>query len=227
MKISSAFLFLSVTAALAPAFGQAVQVSAIVGGAGYNVDYGGILALTAGDIGQPASAVVTVRNVRSTSIAVTGVVISGAAEMIILSSGFPATLAPGGTGSFIVQYVSTTGNPVSAQVSIAYTDSGVATIFPFNVTGSSPRLALSYYIAPDGTPADLSSGVLTFPATNVGSTTAAVVTVWNRGNAPGTVQLLTVSGTGFQLARFIRIRHATGRPTDNIQRCLYAAIGRR
>src|SRR5215470_9190389 len=191
-------------AALAlPLFGQSpLQVSVNVAGTSSNVPAGGSVALSGTDIGQPVQAVVTVRYSGTSTASITSVSLTGTTEITIVNApALPAALTPGNSTAFTIQYTPATGNAVSAQVSIAFTENGQGSAFPFAVTGTSPRLAVSYYFAPSGALTDVNSGDrITYPATNIGASSIAVISVFNRGTATGTLRSVTLSGSSFQLS---------------------------
>ena len=190
-------------AGVSPALGQSVlEVSVLAAGQTSNVTQGGTVALTAGDIGQPVRATVTVRYTGTATASVTGFSVTGTSEMTLVAAPTtPLTLNPGASTSFTVQYLPSTGNAVAADVSVAFSESGHASSFQFVLAGTSPRLTFSYFFAPTGALVDLNAGErITFPATNVGSPVQAVVTVLNRGSASGSLQSVTVSGSAFQLS---------------------------
>jgi len=183
--------------------GQSVlQVSVTASGQSSNVAPGGSLALTASDLGQPILANVTVLYSGTATATITGVSVTGTSEMtLLLAPQVPATLHPNGSTSFTVQYLSASGNAVAAQVSVAFTENSQASNFMFTLTGTSPHLTFSYFFAPSGALTDLNSGDrITFPATNVGSSVQAVVSVLNRGTAAGSLQSVTLTGSAFQLS---------------------------
>jgi hypothetical protein len=183
-------------------WGQSVlQVSVTANGQTSNVAPGGSLALTGSNIGQPILANVTVLYNGTATATITGVSVTGTSEMtLLLAPTVPATLSPKGSTSFTVEYLPSSGNAVSAQVSVAFTENSQASNFPFTLTGTSPRLAFSYYFAPSGALTNLNSGdSIIFPATNAGSSVQAVVSVLNGGTATGSLQSVSVSGSAFQL----------------------------
>src|SRR5262249_23717160 len=148
---------LLLAAALAPALAQSsLQASIASGGSSSAVAPGGSVALAATDLGQPVLASVTVRYTGTTSASITGVFLTGTSEMTLqLTPTFPVTLNPNSTTSFTVQYLPSSGNAVTAQLSIAYLENNQALAFPFSLTGNAPRLTFSYFFAPNGSLADL------------------------------------------------------------------------
>jgi hypothetical protein len=199
-KFFPALLF---AAALSPAMAQSqLQISVTTSGSASTIAPGGSVAMTAADIGQPVLASVNVRYTGTSTASITGVSVTGTTEMsLLLAPTFPVTLNPNSSTSLTVQYLPSTGNAVTAQVSVAFLENGQALGFPFTVTGSAPRLSYSYFFAPGGTSADLNAGDrITFPGTNIGSSATAVVTVLNRGSAAALVQSIAVSGAAFALS---------------------------
>ena len=192
---------LAVLAAAVPGRCQSLQFTVNAGAGTINVPPGGAAAVTAANIGQPVNAVVTVRNTGSATASLTGVSIAGTTEMTLaLTPNLPLSLIPNGSASFGVQYFPPSGNTVSAQISIVAAINSQSTTFSFSLTGTSPRLTYSY-VLPASAATDLNSGDrITFPATGTGSSSNAVVTVFNRGSATALIPGVTVTGAGFQLS---------------------------
>ena len=197
-------LSLALTAAFSalPAAAQAsLQVSVATGGSSTTVTSGGTVALTGTDAGQPVLATATVRNTGSSPIIVTGISATGTSEITVQAGALPATLNPGGAANFTIQYLPATGNAVFAQVTVAYTENTQAGAFPFIVSGTSPRFTYSYYFIGNGALTDINSGDrITFPGTNAGATSTAVLTVLNRGAGTGALQSVSLSGPAFTLS---------------------------
>ena len=181
---------------------SSLQVSVASGGSTSAVAPSGSVTLVATDIGRPVIASVTVRYTGTATASITGVFITGTSEMTLqLTPTFPVTLNPNGSTSFTVQYVPSSGNAVTAQLSIAYLENSQALAFPFSLTGNAPRITFSYFFAPNGSLADLNAGDrIIFPGTNVGESSTAVVNVLNRGSAPASVQSISVTGSAFALS---------------------------
>jgi hypothetical protein len=179
-----------------------LQVSVASGGSTSAVAPGGSATLAATAVGQPVLATVTVRYKGTATASITGVFITGTSEMTLqLTPTFPVKLNPNGSTSFTVQYVPSSGNAVTAQLSIAYLENNQALAFPFSLIGNAPRITFSYFFAPTGSLTDLNVGDrITFPGTNVGASSTAVVNVLNRGSSPASVQSISVTGSAFALS---------------------------
>ena len=194
--------FLAVLAAAPPVLGQTLlQVSVTSGGTTTNIAAGGSLTLTAGNLGQPVPASITIRYTGSATASITGVSVTGTSEMSVASAPtLPFALTPGGSTSFTVQYLPSSGNAVTGQVSVVFTNGSQPSSFQFVLIGMVPNLAFNYFFAPNGFLTDLrANDRITFPATNVGSAATATVTVMNRGTAAGSLQSVTVSGASYKL----------------------------
>ena len=177
-------------AAVTPALGQSLQVSVSANGTSYGVSSGGSVTMISTGIGQAAVAIVTVTG----SSQITNVSLTGTSFTI---SSFP--VLPATTASFAIQYLPTTGASVTGGVSI-FTSNNSSPAFSFNIIGTTPNLALSYYISPNGTSTSLASGnQISFPTTNVGSSTNAVINVSNSGSATGSLLSTSLTGSDFQI----------------------------
>jgi len=188
---------------VSPALGQSVlQVSVSANGSVATIPAGGGLAVTATGIGQPLLAIATVRYAGTSVATISNVSVAGTSEMTLQQApALPVTLSPGSVTSFAVQYLPASGNVVSAQVSIVFSETGQpATSFSFTLTGTSPHLTFTYSIN-NGTATTLNSGdTIAFPPTNVGTSASAVISVSNSGSAAGFLNSVAVTGTGFQLS---------------------------
>ena len=205
MTRSLTALFVVLAASLVvgtPALGQSgLQVSVAANGASANVLPGGSAVLAASGIGQAVLATVTVRYTGGTSANISGLSFTGTSSITLVGTpALPIVLAPNGTTSFQVQYLPSTGSSVTGQLSIAYQDTGQFSIFAFTVNGTSPDLAFTFFVLPNGALTNLNSGDrITFPATNLGSSATAVVNISNRGSAAGSLQSVSVTGADYQV----------------------------
>src|SRR5262249_31727284 len=148
---------------------------------------------------------VNARYTGTTTATVTGATLTGTSAIVVTSSPtLPLTLLSNASATFTIQYLPTTGTSVSTVVSINFTENSQASAFAFNLIGNAPDLAFSYAISPGGTSTALNSGDrISFPATNLGSSVSAVVTVLNRGSAAGLLQSATASNADFQIADLV------------------------
>src|ERR1039457_4275013 len=205
MTRSLTALFVVLAASLAvgtPALGQSgLQVSVAANGASANVLPGGSAVLAASGIGQAVLATVTVRYTSGTSANISGLSFTGTSSITLVGTpALPIVLAPNGTTSFQVQYLPSTGSSVTGQLSIAYQDTGQFSIFAFTVNGTSPDLAFTFFVLPNGALTNLNAGDrITFPATNLGSSATAVVNISNRGSAAGSLQSVSVTDADYQV----------------------------
>jgi hypothetical protein len=197
--------FVVLTASLAvatPALGQsALEVSVSTNGTPSNVPSGGSVNLTAGGIGQAVLATATVRYTGTSSATITALSFTGAPGIALAGTSTPpVTLSPNGTTSFLIQYLPETGNVITGQVSIGFTENNQSSIFTFTVNGTAPDLAFTSVFLPKGTLTDLTPGsLITFPATNLGSSTAAVVNIVNHGSATSSLQSVSLTGVDYQV----------------------------
>ena len=201
-----AVAFAAVFAVAAPAHSQVLQVFVTAGGGTSTVGPGGSAAFTSTGPGQPVFANVTVRYVGTATATITGLSLTGTSEITLLQTPLlPITLSPDGVISFAAQYLPSTGLTAIAQISIAFTENGLAASFPFTLTGSSARLTFSYSFPSSGAVNALNAGDrITFPSTNLGASATAVVNVLNSGTAATSLQSVGLTGSAFQL---------TGSPT--------------
>ena len=205
MTRSLTVLFLVLAASLAvgtPAFGQVVQVSVTSNGTSSSVAAGGAVTLAASAVGQAVLATVKVTYVGGSDISITGISIAGTTAITLAGQpAFPIIVLPNTSTSFVIQYLPTTANSVTGQVSIAYTEVTLPGVFTFGVNGTVPNLGFNYFILPNGALTALNPGAqIAFPSTNVGTSATAVVNVLNTGSAPGSVQSVSVSGADYQVA---------------------------
>lgn len=204
MTKSLPVLFVAVAASLAvgtPALSQSLQVSVAANGTSSSVLSGGAVTVTAGGLGQAVLATVTVRYTGTTTANITSVSFNGPSAMTLSGQpALPLTLNPNGTTSFVVQYLPTTGSTITGQVSIGFSENDQPSAFTFAINGTAPDLAFTYFVAPNGALTGLNAGDrIIFPAANQGSSVTAVVNLFNRGSAAGSLQSVAVSGADYQV----------------------------
>jgi hypothetical protein len=189
-------------AGMLPIFGQTLQVSVTANGATRNVAAGGTITLWSRGVGRAAVATVLVANSGASAVTVTSVMVAGSPMMKVVGPpAFPMNLSPGAFTSFNVQSLPFAAGKTTGQVSIAFIAGGQSSLFDFNLSGTTADLVFSYFLPPAGALTGLNPGDrITFPATNVGSSATATITIMNRGSAPVAVPPPAVSGADFVLA---------------------------
>src|SRR5581483_7312667 len=195
------FIFSAILSTAVPAQSQVLQVFATANGGTSTIGAGGTVPLPSSGPGQPVFANITVRYIGTATATLTGISLSGTSEITLLQTPLlPITLNPDGVVSFAAQYLPSTGGSTSAQVSIGFTEKGVASSFVFTITGSSARLTYSYSFTTTGAVTALNPGDrITLPSTNVGAPVTATINVQNSGTAATLLQSIGLTGSGFQL----------------------------
>lgn len=104
---------------------------------------------------------------------------------------------PGGTQLPVgIQYMPTAVGTDTGQLLITFGD---GTSLTATITGSATSPTLVYTVVSNGKTATvMPPGPITFPDTNVGSTSSIVVRVQNMGNGSATIGTISVAGTAFQ-----------------------------
>jgi len=178
-----------------------LQVLVAANGNSYDVGSGGSVILTAGGIGPAVLATVTVRYTGTSSATITGLSVSGGADIALVGSpSLPVTLSPTGTTSFLVQYLPSTANSISSQVSIVYSENAQPAVFTFTVNGTTPDLTFTIFLSPNGPLTSLTPGsLIPFPAVSLGSSASAILNISNRGSAAGSLQSINLSSADYQL----------------------------
>jgi hypothetical protein len=189
-------------ATLGAALGQSdFQVTALYGGASQVVPSGGALTVTASNVGQRTFVNFTVVYTGSSIGTIQSLAFTGTSEMAIASApSTPVSLAPNASVGFSVEYLPSTGSAVSGQVAVGLYENSQPSSYQVTLNGSAPNLTLTYFFQPNGSPTALGAGGITFPATNLGSTATATLTILNTGGLAGTLQSVTLSGAAYQLS---------------------------
>jgi hypothetical protein len=116
-----------------------------------------------------------------------------------LASGSSATVPSGQSTAYVIQFTPSSGAQVQGSLSVSYTAGSASGTVSLNLIGTSPNFVLGYAIQPQGNAVSLSNGgTLTFPATVVGSSTTALLTIANTGSAAGVLNSLSLTGAAFQ-----------------------------
>lgn len=162
---------------------------------------------------QPGGSIVfPATTLTSVSQAVLNITNAGSAERVdnISSTGsafslgglpaFPDLVGSQGTLSIVVRY-QPSGSPTdTGQIEITF-DTGTQVTFGLQGTLSSAKLVYSVTQNAQTTTV-VPGGTITMPATNVGSTSSATISVHNTGNLSATISSIVIAGSGqdFQLS---------------------------
>lgn len=164
--------------------------------------------------GSTTAVVITVSNTAAAGAAdlnpgtpsITG---SGSAEFILDVTGFPATIAPGGSATFTVAFDPSSTGSFTANVEFTHDDTSTATPFSFEVTGlgTTPTPAPILTVRDtDQNGVVISNGAAASGSRNFGTVLIAgiptannTVYIENDGNANMTLVLPTLSGSGFTM----------------------------
>src|SRR5262249_50110627 len=152
-------------------------------------------------VGQAALATVKLTYVGGSDISISGISFAGSSAITLAGQpAFPIVLLSNTSTSFVVQYLPTTPNSVTSQISIAFTEVTLPSVFTFALNGNVPNLGFNFFVLPNGALTSLNPGAqIAFPPTNVGVSATAVVNVVNTGSAPGSVQSVSLSGADYQI----------------------------
>lgn len=142
------------------------------------------------------AATIVIANTGTGPSTINSVSVSGAAFQLQGLGLLPATIAAGGTGSFVIRY-----SPVNPGA-----DTGTLTLgfpnqnFTINLTGSATSSVVSYQEITGQTVTPLTVGQqITLPDTAVGVPSSVAIQVQNTGTASATINSVTFSGVGFTL----------------------------
>lgn len=186
----------------AAALGQSLEVKVQINATVLTVTNGGTVAIEAPALNRERTAGVTLRNAGTLNITVSAVTLTGATAFTLQNvPALPVTLAPNATTTFNVRYLPTSANPVTAQVKIDYTENTTAHVFNFNLSGTVPDVALSYFLEPDGSQLAVTpGGRIGFPDTPLGDSRTVQFILFNRGSAPATFSAASVPASDFSLS---------------------------
>ena len=113
---------------------------------------------------------------------------------------------PGQSATFGITYTPVSSGRSSAQVSIQYTEaatgggSSSSGSFFFTIIGQTAELRLAYSFEIDGNVIPFGpNSTIRFPDTPVRGASNASILIVNRGTAPGRVESISVSGSGFAI----------------------------
>jgi hypothetical protein len=139
-------------------------------------------------LGQSATQTVTMTNTGNSSVSVTAANVTGAGYSITPPLALPATLGPGQSQNFTLQFAPSASGVAAGSVSLVSNASNSPTAVALTGTGQAQLLQLTV------NPSSIDFGDVT-----VGSTDARAVSVTNTGNSNVTITAATASGTGFSV----------------------------
>ena len=120
----------------------------------------------------------------------------------------PVTLSPGQSFQFTIQFAPTNSTQSNAQLNLPFTEN-FATSPPttssnaiqLGLTGTAPSFALSYVLTSNQNVVPLQQGgTITFPATQVGTSSLAGLNVTNLGSGAGNITGISSTGAAFHLS---------------------------
>jgi hypothetical protein len=162
---------------------------------------GATVTLSAGAIGQVATATVAVTYRGTGQINVPRLELTGAADFSVVSTpAAPLVLNAGGSVSVTVKYRPTTGARTAGRLVIPYDEAGKTGSVSVNLSGVAPDVVFSYVQLPSGNAVLLSAGdVLRFPDTTARSTSTLAITISNRGSGSAIWNSAKAQGAAYQL----------------------------
>jgi hypothetical protein len=127
-----------------------------------------------------------------------------------LAQGPPVSLDPGSSVVVNLAFLPTSSSPASALLNLLYTETVPTTnnqttttrgAIVFTLQGGSPSIVLSYMLASDLNSVQLpAGGSVVFPPTQINTVASATFNITNRGNGPGTVLAVSLTGAAFRLS---------------------------
>jgi hypothetical protein len=167
---------------------------------------GSVLTLAAGAVGQSTSMTITLTYEGATSAVVSQPTLSSTNGFGIGNSSISSTpLQFGQTVSFTVTYTPATAAQTTNQLSVPFTQAGATSnsagtigSLIFILTGTAPNMVVAYALSTNANVTPVASGsTIPFPSTVVGSSNTATILIANQGSGSGSIQSISVSGTGF------------------------------
>lgn len=163
---------------------------------------------TNGVIGQTTALQVQITYRGSQAVSLDTLSTAGAPQFVTADvPAIPSQLRSNQSITFNVFFRPTSGNRVSADITLAYADISlidfgrVATgTLSFTLVGTAPSQSLNASLPPDNNFFGVSEGGrIQFPQVLVNSSTSATIVLRNRGSGAGTVNSVSLAGADFQL----------------------------
>ncbi len=162
------------------------------------ISNGGTLAFPATNTSSTATASFIIANNGTGPGVVDSVTISGAGFLISGLTLLPATVQPNNNITFTISFAPAARGAASGTLNIALAGASPISI---NLAGTGAGASLTYTVTLGSQSSPLAPGAaLALPATNLGASYTAAITVINSGDANATVGGLSVVGAGFSLA---------------------------
>jgi hypothetical protein len=172
--------------------GQGLTYTATLGSQALSLTPGGTLTLPSTNLGSSTSAAITVTNAGDAPATIGGVNVVGSAFSLSNVPPTPATIAAGSAFTFTLVFKPTASGTATGTLIVD------SVSFPLSAVAVGASLTYSSVVGSTTTPL-AADGTVSFPNTNVGTTSNIGIVVNNTGNAPATVNGVSVSGTGFSL----------------------------
>ena len=173
--------------------GSLLTYEALVGSSTLPLTPDATLALPSTPVGSTQSAAITVRNKGNADGRVAAITLSGTDFKLGNLPALPAVIAAGGAVSFTVSFTPSQAGPGTGRLLI---DNVAITL---QSTGNGSKLTYSYRIGSTVTPIADTGGSIVFPNTTLGDKNALYVQVGNAGNASGSINGISVSGSAFSV----------------------------
>jgi len=158
------------------------------------------LNLQAPGIGQPVAARMKVRNPNAIEIKINQVSVSNSRFSIVGLATLPLTVGSGSSISFEVRYLPSSSAPASGRLNVTFQDAVATTTSSIGVAGTAPEFRLAYSLSTDGnTLPVIDRGIISFPPTQVNSSSTASFVIVNIGSAPALVNSVVVMGSAFRI----------------------------
>ncbi len=157
---------------------------------------GGTITFPATTLNSVAQAVLNITNTGA-GARIDNITSTGSAFALAGLPAFPDLVASQQTLQVLIRYQPSGASTDAGQIQITF-DSGTQVTFGLQGTLSAAKLV--YQVTQGGqTTTVTAGGVITMPATNIGSTSTATITVQNTGNLSATISSIILTGQDYQL----------------------------
>lgn len=171
-------------------------VSYIKDGNAFQLSNGGSIVFDPQPVNTTVALQVDIANQGGAPGTINSITVTGSAFSLVGRPVLPITIPGGQQLQVAVEYKPTSVGTDTGQIVITFGD---GTSLTATLTGTSTSASLVYTVLSNGkTTIVAPPGPITFPDTNVGSTSTISVQVQNKGNGTATVGSISVLGTAFQ-----------------------------